>query len=173
MKRLFLLLAVIGGLMLVTVGVMADTATDTGATPLSASLSPVVTWSVQNWIVLYIPNSDMSVDLGTINGSLYDPTTDTWTPLTSKAKNAYVISNTNYTLTLHAASTGTNTADLSRFEVKGGALSAFTPLASDQTLKTGGAGLTHISDIQYEYIPSWDDAPGAYAVTVTYTLTSP
>ncbi len=173
MKRLFLLLTLIAGITVIGVGTLGDTAIDSGAAPLSASLSPIVTWHVNNWIILYIPNSDMAVDLGTIDGSLYDPTTDSWTPLTSSDKNAYVFANTNYTLTLHAASTGTETADLSRFQVKGGDLGAFTSLSTDQTLKTGGIGVTHISDIQYRYVPSFDDAPGDYAVTVTYTLTAP
>ena len=84
-----------------------------------------------------------------------------------------MFANRTYTLTLSAASTGTETADLTRFEVKGGDLTAFTPLDSDQTMATGGAGITHIDDIQYEYIPSFDDAPGDYAVTVTYTVTAP
>ena len=173
MKRLTLLLALVVAIAVIGLGAFGGTAMDSGASPRSASLSPVVTWSVQNWIILYIPDSDMNVDLGTIDGSLYDPTTGTWTPLISQDKNAYVVANVNYTLTLHAASTGTNNADLSRFKIKGGDLSSFTPLSSDQTLKTGQPGITHIGDIQYEYVPSFNDAPGNYAVTVTYTVTAP
>ena len=171
MKRLITLIVI--GALVIGAGVAALADTSVGTTGTPATLSPVVSWNVANWIVLYIPNNDMTVDLGTIDGSLYDPSTSTWTPLTSSNKNAYVISNVNYTLTLHAASTGTNTADLSRFEVKGGDLTSFTPLSSDQTLKTGQPGITHISDIQYEYVPSFSDAPGDYAVTVTYTVTAP
>jgi hypothetical protein len=33
--------------------------------------------------------------------------------------------------------------------------------------------MTHIDDIQYQYVPSWDDAPGNYSVTVTYTVAAP
>ncbi len=171
MKRLFIL--VIVGTLVIGASVATVADTSVGATGTPAALSPKVSWNVVNWIILYIPNSDMTVDLGTIDGSLYDPSTNTWTPLTSSNKNAYVISNVNYTLTLHAASTGTNTADLSRFEVKGGDLTSFTPLSTDQKLKTGQPGVTHIDDIQYEYVPSFNDAPGDYAVTVTYTVTAP
>ncbi|MCD6141415.1 hypothetical protein J7J55_01685 [Candidatus Bipolaricaulota bacterium] len=169
MKRLIILL--VAAATVAMIGTMAFGDTAIGGN--SASLSPVVTWNVSGWIILYIPHSDMTVDLGTIDGNLYDPETGTWTPLVSSTKNAYVFANRTYTLTLSAASTGTETADLTRFEVKGGDLTAFTPLDSDQTMATGGAGITHIDDIQYEYIPSFDDAPGDYAVTVTYTVTAP
>ncbi len=157
----------------VSVGVWADTARDNGATPLSASLAPVVTWNAHNWIILYIPKADMAVDLGTIDGTLYDPVSDTWTPLTSGDKNAYVIGNVSFILKVIAASTGTITADLTRFKMVGGDLASFTALDSDQTLKKGNVGITHISDIQYRYEPTWADAPGDYAVTVTYTATAP
>ncbi|RLE40835.1 hypothetical protein DRJ23_01240 [Candidatus Acetothermia bacterium] len=169
MKRLIILL--VAAATVAVIGTMAFGDTAIGGN--SASLQPVVRWSVSGWIILYIPHSDMTVDLGTIDGNLYDPETGTWTPLVSSTKNAYVFANRTYTLTLSAASTGTETADLTRFEVKGGDLTAFTPLDSDQTMATGGAGITHIDDIQYEYIPSFDDAPGDYAVTVTYTVTAP
>ena len=172
MKRLILLLALAAVMTIGLVG-FADTAVDSGPTPLSASLSPVVSWNVVNWIILYIPDDDMAVNLGTIDGSLYDPEHGTWTPLTSSSKNAYVIANVGYTLTLSAASTGTESADLTRFQVKGGDLTSFASLDSDQTMKTGNPGITHISDIQYQYVPSFDDAPGDYAVTVTYTVTAP
>ena len=169
MKRLIILL--VAAATVAMIGTMAFGDTAIGGN--SASLSPIVKWNVSGWIILYIPHSDMTVDLGTIDGNLYDPETGTWTPLVSSTKNAYVFANRTYTLTLSAASTGTETADLTRFEVKGGDLTAFTPLDSDQTMATGGAGITHIDDIQYEYIPSFDDAPGDYAVTVTYTVTAP
>ena len=171
MKRLIILFAV-AAVVLIGTGVLADTAQDSGAAPLSASLSPIVTWNVTGWVILYIPSSDMAVDLGTIDGTLYDPVSGTWTPLTSSDKNVYVISNTSYILTVSAASTGNETADLSRFQIKGGDLATFTSLDSDQTLKNGGAGITHIADIQYQYIPSFADVPGDYAVTVTYTATA-
>ena len=170
MKRLIILL--VAAATVAMIGTMAFGDTAIGGN--SASLSPVVTWNVSGWIILYIPHSDMTVDLGTIDGNLYDPETGTWTPLVSSTKNAYVFANRTYTLTLSAASTGAETADLTRFKVKGGTLlTDFTPLDSDQTMATGGAGITHIDDIQYEYIPSFDDAPGDYAVTVTYTVTAP
>jgi len=169
MKRLIILLAVATTVAMVGAAAVADTAVGGN----SASLSPVITWSASGWIILYIPSSDMSVDLGTIDGTLYDPVSGTWTPLVSSTKNAYVFSNRTYTLTLSAVNTGTETADLTRFKVKGGDLTAFTALDSDQVMKTGGAGDTHIDDIQYEYIPSFDDAPGDYAITVTYTVTAP
>ena len=169
MKRLIILL--VAAATVAMIGTMAFGDTAIGGN--SASLAPVVRWSVSGWVILYIPDRDMTVNLGEINGTLYDPETGTWTPLVSSTKNAYVFANRTYTLTLSAASTGTETADLTRFEVKGGDLTAFTPLDSDQTMATGGAGITHIDDIQYEYIPSFDDAPGDYAVTVTYTVTAP
>lgn len=171
MKRLLLLVVAIS--VVVSVGVWADTDRDNGALPLSASLAPVVTWNAHNWIILYIPKADMAVDLGTIDGTLYDPVSDTWTPLTSGDKNAYVIGNVSFILKVTAASTGTVTADLTRFKMVGGDLASFTALDSEQTLKKGTAGITHISDIQYRYEPTWNDAPGDYAVTVTYTATAP
>jgi len=169
MKRLILLLTVTVGVVLSGAGAVADTAVGGN----SASLPSVVAWNVTGWIILYIPSSDMTVDLGTIDGNLYDPESGTWTPLVSSTKNAYVFANRPYTLTLSAVSTGTETADLTRFKVKGGDLTVFTPLDSEQVMKTGTAGITHIDDIQYEYIPSFEDAPGDYAVTVTYTVTAP
>lgn len=137
MKRLIILL--VAAATVAMIGTMAFGDTAIGGN--SASLSPVVTWNVSGWIILYIPHSDMTVDLGTIDGNLYDPETGTWTPLVSSTKNAYVFANRTYTLTLSAASTGTETADLTRFEVKGGDLTAFTPLDSDQTMATGEPGL--------------------------------
>ena len=171
MKRLLLLVVAIS--VVASVGVWADIDRDSGTPPLSASLAPIVTWNAHSWIILHIPNADMAVDLGTIDGTLYDPVSDTWTPLTSDSKNAYVIGNVDFTLKVTAASTGTETADLTRFKMVGGDLGGFTALDSEQTLKAGNAGITHISDIQYRYEPTWDDAPGDYAVTVTYTATAP
>lgn len=173
MKRLLTLVLAVSVLASVGLGGWADIARDSGTLPLSASLQPVVTWNANNFIILYIPSADMAVDLGTIDGTLYDPVSDTWTPLTSTSKNAYVIANVAFTLKVTAASTGTETADLTRFKMSGGDLSSFTALDSAQTLKSGSAGITHISDIQYRYEPSWADAAGDYAVTVTYTATAP
>ena len=172
MKRLIILLVAAATVAMIGTTTFGNTAI--GDNTNSASLAPVVRWSVSGWVILYIPDRDMTVNLGEINGTLYDPETETWTPLVSSTKNAYVFANRTYTLTLSAASTGAETADLPRFKVKGGTLlTDFTPLDRDQTMATGEAGITHIDDIQYEYIPSFDDAPGDYAVTVTYTVTAP
>ncbi len=170
MKRLFAFVVAVSLMLAVGVGLWAASDLDRGTPPLSASLSPVVQWSANSWIFLYIPDADMTVDLGVTDDSLYDPVTDTWKPLTSGTKNVYVSGNISFSLRVTAAST---TADLARFEITGGDLGGFVSLDTKRTLKSGGSGMTHIDDIQYQYVPSWDDAPGNYSVTVTYTVTAP
>lgn len=175
MKRL-VLVALVGLLVLGLVGgALADIDGGTG-TPATASLNVDVSWVVDNWILLYIPNADMNVSLGTVDSSYYHPDTDTWDPVTDGLDhNAYVITNApgGYTLTVSAASSGPMTADLTRFQIKGGDLTSWTSLDTPQTLKTtSAAAIDHIGNIQYQYLVNETDAPGNYAVTVTYTATT-
>ena len=180
MKRLFIL--VIVGTLVIGASVATVADTSVGATGTPAALSPKVSWNVVNWIILYIPDNnpdDMNVGLGTVNSGYYDLNTGTWKPLTdNKNHNAYVITNDpqGYTLTVSATASSTPAADLTRFQIKGGDLIDWASLDTARTLKKGDAGdvgVTHIDNIQYEYLPSFNDAPGDYAVTVTYTVTAP
>jgi len=130
-------------------------------------------WDLPRWIILHIPPAHMSVDLGTITPGLFDPRTETWTPLTSGMKSAWVIANVGFILRVTAESTGPMETDLTRFKMIGGDLTTFTPLDVERTLATSTIGGLHwIRDIQYQYIPCWRDAPGLYKVTVTYTVTA-
>ncbi|MEA1904852.1 MAG: hypothetical protein U9M97_03105 [Candidatus Hadarchaeota archaeon] len=175
MKRLFLVTMLVGLLTLgLSVGVAAASVTGTGS-----SLGVNVTWKVDSWIILYIPTGDMSFDLGEVDSSYYDPVNKTWDPLTDGGShNAWVITNdpAGYTLTViavDASVSGNELADVTRFEMKGGDLSGFTAVDTDQTLKTtSAAAVDHISDIKYRYQVDETDAPGDYAVTVTYTVTT-
>jgi hypothetical protein len=121
-----------------------------------------VNWHANSWIILYVPTADQTVDLGTIDGSQYDPATDTWSAISDgNDHTAYVITNSagGFTLSISAANaTGYNTAALTRFQMKGGDLAAWTSLDSAQQILSGtSAGVASATDINYQYIPSWDD----------------
>ncbi|MCD6494821.1 hypothetical protein J7K60_02070 [Candidatus Bipolaricaulota bacterium] len=134
-----------------------------------------VNWHTNNWIILYVP--DQKVDLGTVDGSQYNPATGEWEPITDgESHSAYVITNNaaGFTLSVTAASaTGYIAANLSRFQMDGGELGAWTgSLSNTQILSGSSAGIGSATDINYQYVPSWDDASGDYRVIVTYTATA-
>ena len=136
-----------------------------------------VNWQASSWIILYVPSSDLDVTLGTVDGSQYDPATGQWTPITDGSDHsAYVITNSagGFTLSVSAASaTGYNSADLSRFQISGGDLATWTgSLNNTQILSGSTPGIGSATDINYQYVPSWDDAAGDYRVIVTYTATA-
>ncbi len=140
-----------------------------------------VSWHTNNWIILYIPSSDQTVTLGTVDGSHYDPATDTWAPITDNTAphDAYVITNSTggFTLSISAANaTGYESADLTRFQMKGGKLEDWTPFdavgTAQQILSSTSAGVVSATNIDYQYVPSSADAPGDYQVIVTYTATA-
>ena len=166
MKRLLAVTLLVAAILIVGLGAWAES--DNGT--VSA------TWNVVNWIVLYIPDADMSVNLGTdVGSSYYHPDTGTWDPVTDgKNHNAYVITNDphGYTLIV-SADAGSTPADLSRFQIKGGDLTSWHSLDTTQTLKTtSAAAIDHIDNIYYQYLVNETDAPGDYTVTITYTVTT-
>jgi hypothetical protein len=166
MKRLFVLLTVV--VMTMYVGVAAW-----AANPQDVD----VDWNVDSWIILYVPAGDRDISLGTVDGSQYDPETETWTAITDgSSHSAYVISNSvdGFTLSVSAANaTGYEAADLSRFQMVGGDLTAWTgDLSNTQILASSTAGIEGVTDIKYQYVPDWEDAPGKYQVIVTYTATA-
>lgn len=178
MKRLLVLTLAV--CVVLGTGIMATGAVARahGTLPLTATLAPIVSWNSVGWIILHIPTADMAVGLGTIGPDLFDPVTEIWSPLTSTPRSAWVIANVGFTLTVTAASAGPMPADLTRFQMIGGDVAAFTAVpalpAAGLTLATSATGaFLRIIDIQYQYVPSWADAPGVYAVTVTYTVTAP
>ena len=135
-----------------------------------------ISWDWPTLIILILDH--MSVDLGTIGPDSFNPATGTWTPLTSGRKRALVFANVGFTLRVTAESaTGFMPADLTRFKMIGGNLVNFTPLypipAAGLILATSDTGaFLKITNIQYQYVPCWRDAPGLYKVTVTYTVTA-
>ena len=167
MKRLFLSILVVA--VAVSLGVVVW-----AANPQDVQ----VNWHANNWIILYIPGSDQTVTLGTVDGSQYNPASDTWTPITDgNPHSAYVITNSTggFTLSISAANatTGYQSADLTRFQMEGGDLTAWTSLDSaQQLLSSTSAGVVSATNIDYQYVPSFADAPGDYQVIVTYTATA-
>ena len=136
-----------------------------------------VDWQTTSWIILYVPFSDLQVKLGTVDGSQYDPATGEWKPITDGLDHsAYVITNSadGFTLSVSAVNeTGYNSADLSRFQIKGGGLTDWTGNLDDTVILSGSTyGIGRATDINYRYVPSWDDAAGDYRVIVTYTATA-
>ena len=158
---------------------LADVAVGRGGAndQISASLDVTVSWSAYKWIVLYIPTNDMAINLGDIDASLYDPVNDQWTPISDgKNHSVYVITNNSqgFVLDVTAANSANadQQADLSRFQIKYGN-NSWTSLDNKATLLSeSGPGRYSIADIQYQYVPSWADAPGSYEVIVTYTATT-
>ena len=134
-----------------------------------------VNWHTNSWIILYVP--DQNIDLGTVDGSQYNPATEQWEPITDESDHsAYVITNSagGFTLSVSAVNeTGYNPADLSRFQIKGGSLTDWTGNLDDTVILSGSTyGIGRATDINYQYVPSWDDAAGDYRVIVTYTATA-
>lgn len=149
-----------------------------GVAVLAANPQDVqVDWHTNSWIILYVPSADQNVTLGTVDGSQYDPVTGNWTPITDGSDHdAYVITNNTagFTLSVSAVSaTGYESADLARFQMSGGDLTAWTgSLNNTQILSASAQGLGGATDINYQYVPSWSDAAGNYQVIVTYTATA-
>lgn len=134
-----------------------------------------VNWHTNNWIILYVP--DQTINLGTVDGSQYDPANNTWAPISDGSDHsAYVITNNaaGFTLSVSAENaSGYVAADLSRFQMTGGQLGTWTGgLSNTQILSDSSAGIGSATDIDYQYVPSWDDAAGDYRVIVTYTATA-
>jgi len=79
-----------------------------------------------------------------------------------------------FTLSVSAVNaTGYNSADLSRFQIRGGGLSAWAGSLNNTVILSGSTpGIGSATDINYQYVPSWDDAAGDYRVIVTYTATA-
>jgi len=154
----------------------ADTAVGTGD-PTRASLNVTVGWSVLNWIILYIPAGDMSVNLGEVGPDKYNPETKEWTPLKSGGHSVYVITSDPDGFELQVSATLVSYPDghpdsdgiLARLEWS----SSLGSGSLDGTVTyTGSTGLTSASDITYTFTPSFDDIAGDYSVTVTYTVTT-
>lgn len=175
MKRLAIAVLAFSLVLGLGVGLLGDTNSGTS----EASLSPTLSFSVVGFYAIYIPSSDMSVDLGTIDSSCYDIERETWCAISDGGTHtvwAFTNNTTGLKLTVSATSTGTNLInDLADLHIKGGDQTTFTGLASSVTLKTtSSAGLVKINDIQYEYQADENDAPGTdYQATLTYTVTSP
>jgi len=176
MRKLLILagaVVALGGLAL------ADVDRGTGD-PAEASLDVTVTWSAAEWIILYIPSTDMSVNLGEIGPGRYDPETGTWTPLESGNHRVVVVTNApgGFQLQISAAVASVPaghpnpTGILSRLTLTSAAL-GLTDASLDTTRSySGPRGLFMANDIQYQFTPSFDDVPGSYSVTITYTATS-
>lgn len=133
-----------------------------------------VSWSAAGWIIIYIPTADRSVDLGTIDASLYDPVTDTWQRLSSTGHSVYVATNAKngFVLQISGSLTTYPTGHPNPNGILGRLTLASTSLgisgALDGTISyTGSRGLTFATDIAYEFTPSLDDVPGNYSVQVT------
>ena len=156
----------------------ADIASGTGE-HASASLDVTVSWSVLNWIILYIPAGDMSVTLGEVGPGLYHPDTGSWDQLESGGHSVYVITNDpdGFQLQVSAelASYPTDHPNpdgiLARLEWSSSTLGGSGSLNGTVTC-FGSRGLTSASDITYTFTPSFDDVAGDYSVTVTYTVTT-
>ena len=161
MKRLFVSILVVAVAVSLGVVAWADNPQDVQ-----------VNWHANNWIILYVP--DQTIDLGTVTGAEYDPATGVWTPISDGSDHsAHVITNNaaGFTLSVSAANVaGYVAADLSRFQMDGGELGTWTgSLSNTQILSGSSAGIGSATDINYQYVPSWDDASGDYRVIVTYT----
>jgi hypothetical protein len=166
---------------LISLGGWADVSRGTGD-PASASLDVTVNWSAYNWIILYIPAGDMSVDLGTITPDLYDPETGTWTPLTDNGgpRTVMVITNDSDGFQLQiSGSLSTYPSDhpnpsgiLNRLTITSTDLGVTDAALSSTITYTGSQGLFLADDIAYEFTPSFDDTAGSYSVLVTYTATT-
>ena len=167
-------------LALVGLGALADVSRGTG-NPANASLGVSVGWDALNWVILYIPTTDMAVDLGTVTPDLYDPVTDTWTALIDAGgpRSVYVITNADGfqlqisgTLSLYPTDHPNPDGILDRLTLTSTDLGVSAAALSGTITYLGSRGLFLADDIVYQFTPSFDDVPGAYAVTVTYTVTT-
>jgi len=170
MKKLSLLGMVIAVVLAFSVAGWADVARGDGA-----KLSPQVSWNAGNWIILYIPEADMKVDLGTIDDESYDPVTGQWTDLESTNHSVYVITNhiSGFTLVINQLTAANVTAPtgvdkdtvLTKFKVKGGDQTSYTVLTG------GNVAILDRADISYKYTPDTSDLSGSYSISLTYTVT--
>lgn len=148
-----------------------------------AELSPQVRWNAGNWIILYIPGTDMSVDLGTIGDESYDPVTEQWTDLESTNHSVYIITNhmRGFTLVINQLTSDDVTAPagvdkdmvLTKFKVKGGDQTSYTVLTDGDItiLDRDSSGIFFASNISYKYTPDTSDLSGSYGISLTYTVT--
>ena len=146
-------------------------------------MSPQVSWNAGNWIILYIPEADMKVDLGTIDDESYDPVTGEWTDLESTNHSVYVITNhiSGFTLVINQLTATNVTAPtgvdkdtvLTKFKVKGGDQTSYTVLTGGDVaiLDRDSNGIYSTSDISYKYTPDTSDLSGSYSISLTYTVT--
>lgn len=175
MKRLTIVTLAVSLVLGLGVGLLGNTNYST----TSATLSPTASFIVVGFYAIYIPTTDMTVTLGTIDSSCYTIDTDSWCAITDGGTHtAWVFTNitTGLKLTVSASSTGTNTInDLADLHIKGGDLTTFTGLGTAVTLKTTtSAGLVKITNIEYEYQADANDAPGTdYVATLQYTVSTP
>jgi len=134
-----------------------------------------LTFQVYQWCILTIPASHMDIALGTIGPELYEPETNTWTPLTSQEVSLYAATNSPQGMVITAVGSdlGPQPADLSRLLLWGGALEGVPLDAPRQVLVTDAPGLYRLEDLRYQYLPSWQDRGGTYLVRITYTLLAP
>lgn len=131
-----------------------------------------------HWLVIYIPAEDMRIDLGVIDSSCYDITTDSWCAISDGKRHRIWVYTSNprgLSLTVAARDTGsTPIDDLADLQIRGGDLADWTGLSCEVTLKTlHSAGSTWVNDIEYRYRLDAHDSPGSYEVTLTYTATVP
>jgi len=157
----------------------ADIASGIGEHP-TASLDVTVSWRVLNWIILYIPADDMSVNLGNVGPDKYNPETNEWTLLESGGHSVYVITSDPDGFELQVSAELVSYPDghpnpnniLARLAWSSVSLDAKGTLDETVTYTTDSSGLTSASDITYTFKPSFDDIAGDYSVTVTYTVTT-
>ena len=177
MKRLVILMLMVAAVLSVGLGAWANS--DTGVKDTNdgtGTLSPSASWDVGTFIVLIIPQEDMTITLEDATGQVDDngnllPLTETNNNTNQNNHSARVITNdaSGYELVVSASS---NTAILSEFQMKGGLLTDWTGLDNDQTIaRSDGPADDTISGIAYRYAVSTSDAPGEYSVTLIYTAT--
>lgn len=181
MRKLRIFGALLGTLLGIGLVGMGGVSVGTGD-PASASLDVAVLWDAYNWIILYIPSSDMTIDLGTITPDLYDPETDTWTPLTDSGGPRKVVVVTNNSggfqlqisavLVAYPTDHGNPSGILARLTLTSADLGFSDAALSGTLTRNGSRGLFVADDIVYEFTPSFDDTPGDYSVTITYTATT-
>ena len=180
MKRLLVVTLLIAAVL--SIGLGAWAASDTGvkgATDDKGTLSPSASWHVGTFIVLIIPDADMTITLEDATGQVDAggnllPLTETNTNANQNNHSARVITNdtSGYDLVVSASS---NTAILSEFQIKVGVDGnwiAFNDTGDGITIaSSNGPADDTISGIAYRYAVSTSDAPGDYSVTLTYTAT--